>query len=328
MKISKFISDALFDEKSGYYRIKKPIGKNGDFITSPEISQVFGELLAAFLLSSTSNFSGIFSLVEAGSGNATLFFDVINTISKLAVKNNLLAKKFLERCQFHIIEINQSLIDIQKNKLSGFHVKWHQSFKDFAAENQKQLIFFSNEFFDCFPIDQFVSTDIGWCERLTDGFKFFTRDFDPEINKFITSRVGDKLMPFGSIYEYSQEAELFMTDLCCYLAKFGGVAVNIDYGYYFSDFYNSLQSVKDHKKVSIFDFVGESDITSHVNFGSLDKIVKNHSLNSTFLTQGEFLRSLGIEERRKKLESESLSIDRLVCEKRMGQLFKCHIIWK
>ncbi len=327
MKISEFISRALFDENSGYYRKKKPIGKKGDFITSPEISQAFGEVLAAFLLSSTSNSSNNFSLVEAGAGNATLFFDVLNTISKLAESNNSLARSFLERANFHVIEINESLIDIQKDRLSQFHVKWHRSFREFISENNRELVFFSNEFFDCFPIDQFVSTDIGWCERLTDGAKFFHKSFDPEINKFVSSRVGsDK--PFGAIYEYSAEAEIFMADLCSYIKEFGGMAVNIDYGYFYPDFSNSLQSVKNHKKVGIFDFIGESDITSHVNFGILDQIAKNYSLNSSFITQGEFLTSLGIEERRKMLPSESAAIDRLINNDQMGQLFKCHIIWK
>lgn len=327
MKISEFISRALFDEKSGYYRTKKPIGKKGDFITSPEISQVFGELLAAFLLSSTSNSLKEFSLVEAGAGNATLFFDVINTISKLAESNNSLAKTFLERADFHIIEINEALTDIQKEKFSQFHVKWHRSFKDFVSENNRELVFFSNEFFDCFPIDQFVSTDIGWCERLTDGAKFFLKNFDPEIDRFVSGRVGST-KPFGAIYEYSAKAELFMSDLCAHLKNFGGIAVNIDYGYFVSDFSNSLQSIKNHKKVGIFDYVGESDITSHVNFGALDQIAKNYSLSSSLVTQGEFLSSLGIEERRKKLPSESTSIDRLIKDDQMGQLFKCHIVWK
>lgn len=318
MKISHFMHEALFNKDSGYYRTKNPIGKNADFITAPEISQVFGELLAAYILQISSTQKGKISLVEMGAGRGVLFFDILTTIKKLAEKNNEVAADFLSRATFHIIEINEVLRKIQQEKLSEFHVKWHEKFEDFLPEAE-QIFFISNELFDCFPIDQFVNTDIGWCERLIDQGRFVTKNFDKSIN--LTA-------PFGAIFERSESAQKFMTQLCKALKVKGGIAINFDYGYAKTEFANTLQAVKNHQKTQPLENVGESDLTAHVDFGALDKIAKNLDLNSSLITQREFLISLGIEERRRKLKNQDSAIDRLIAPDQMGELFKCHIIWK
>lgn len=325
-KLSDFMSAALFNPQSGYYRTKNPLGKNSDFITAPEISQVFGELLAAYILQIFAGKKNKISLVEMGAGKGTLFFDILFTIKKLAEKNIAPAVDFLERANFHIIEINEVLKKIQQEKLREFKVKWHENFDEFLREAD-EIFFISNELFDCFPIDQFVKTDIGWCERLVDSGKFITANFDPQIHKFVQNLVQIDA-PFGAVFEHSQSARNFMTQLCEALKIKGGIAINFDYGYVKNEFANTLQAIKNHQKTNVLENVGKSDITAHVDFAALDKIAKNCGLNSSLITQREFLISLGMEERRKILKNENSAIDRLIAPDQMGELFKCHIIWK
>ncbi len=347
-KISHFTSRALFHPTSGYYRTRNPLD---DFVTAPEISQVFGELIAAYLLqiSSTKKSKdlhplvaqleampqtrnlplnrGKISLVEMGAGKGTLLRDILVSVKKLAEKKNLQAADFLEHTMFHIIEINEVLKKIQQENLKNFSVTWHENFSDFLREAD-EIFFISNELFDCFPIDQFVKTDIGWCERLIGSGKFITKNFDPEIHQFVQNLVQVDA-PFGAVFEHSFAAKSFMAQLCEALKTRGGIAINFDYGYVKTEFANTLQAVKNHQKVEVLKNVGEADITAHVDFSALEKIAKNFELNSSLITQREFLISLGIEERRKILPpSENSAIDRLISLDQMGELFKTHIIWK
>lgn len=357
VKISQFISEALFNEASGYYRTKNPIGKNSDFITAPEISQTFGELIAVYLLQIFGTKKKKISLVEMGAGIGTLFFDILTTIKKLADKKNPQAVDFLSSATFHIIEINEVLKKIQQEKLKDFSITWHQEFDKFLKSQvpersrgagaqihdpstalgdlAPEIFFISNELFDCFPIDQFVKTDIGWCERLIDSGKFITKNFDPEIDQFVEKEVGS-LTRIGAVFEYSESARNFMSQLCKALIKQGGIAINFDYGYIKNEFANTLQAIKNHQKVNVLENVGSADITAHVDFSALDKIAKNCGLNSSLISQKEFLVGLGIEERRQNLiaknpeKSEEINsaIDRLIAPDQMGELFKCHILWK
>ena len=156
------------------------------------------------------------------------------------------------------------------------------------------------------------------------------------MNELIKNEIGNQLAPIGALYEYSKSAREFMTKLCNILKRNSGLAINIDYGYYKNAFSNSLQAIKNHKKVDVLQDPGKADITSHVDFGALDSIVKDFSLHSSFVTQREFLTALGVEERRKTLINNNpnnsvdinLAIDRLIKCDEMGDLFKVHIIWK
>ena len=335
-KISQFIEERLFDEKSGYYRKAQAIGKDADFITSPEISQSFGEIIAAYLLQIFSSKIRKVSLVEMGAGRGTLFFDVISTIEKLAQKNNNLAADFLKNCQFHIVEISESLTKIQQEKLQNYAIKWHKNFDDFIAENKDEIFFISNELFDCFAIDQYSKTDIGWCERMIENDQFKLANFSAKTNEFVQNALGDESFkaPFGSSFEYSQKAREFMAKLCKAIKKFGGIAISFDYGYFENEFANTLQAVKNHKKTDIFS--KDCDITALVDFKSLVQIAEKEKLQSSLISQREFLTSLGIEDREETLiknnpeKSTEISsqIQRLIDPEQMGELFKCLIIFK
>ncbi len=329
------MSEALFNPASGYYRTKNPIGKNSDFITAPEISQVFGELLAAYFLQIASTKKSLIAFVEMGAGKGTLFFDILSSIKKLAAKNIPQAVDFLERATFHIIEIGEVLRDVQQKNLADFSVSWHENFENFVQKNRDREIFFlSNELFDCFPIDQFVLTEIGWRERIVSDKKFTLAPFEKKTHEFVEKEIAS-LAPIGAVFEYSLEARNFMTQLCGALKKQGGIAINIDYGYIKNEFANTLQALKNHQKCDVLENVGEADLTALVDFLALEKIVKNCGLNSSLISQAQFLTGLGIEERRKNLLTKNPSktseinsaIDRLIASDQMGDLFKCLIIW-
>lgn len=336
-KISEFMFNALFDAKVGYYKTKNPIGKGADFITAPEISQVFGELLAAYLLQVASAKQSQIAFVEMGAGKGTLCEDILGSIQKLADKGVPQAVDFLKRASFHIIEINPVLQGVQKKNLADFSMNWHENFAEFLkVVPEREIFFISNELFDCFPIDQFIQTERGWCERMTDGKKFILNDFNAEIHEFIDQEVGS-IAPIGAFFEYSLAAQDFMKELCIAIYKQGGIAINIDYGYSKNEFANSLQAVKDHQKCNVLETPGEVDITALVDFGALEKVIKEADLESSLITQREFLIGLGIEKRREillqnKTESEkreiNLAIDRLIAIDQMGDLFKCLIVWK
>ncbi|NBV06227.1 MAG: hypothetical protein EBS06_03200 [Proteobacteria bacterium] len=334
-KISDFINQALFDPASGYYRTKNPIGKNSDFITAPEISQVFGEILAAYFVQISTAKKSKIAFVEMGAGKGTLFCDILNSIRKLAEKNIAQAFDFLERTTFNIIEINPVLQKIQQESLRQFHLNWHENFSEFLAQNHdKEIFFLSNELFDCYPIDQFVLTEIGWCERMVKDKKFILADFDKKIHEFVAEEI-KVLAPIGAVFEYNKAAREFITQLCQALKTQGGIAINIDYGYSENKFLNTLQAIKNHQKVDVLQNPAEADITALVDFLSLQKIVEKSGLNSSLISQKEFLISLGVEERRRILieknpmqKSEiNSAIDRLIDSNQMGELFKCLIIW-
>lgn len=333
-KISSFIQDALFNVQNGYYRTKNPIGKNSDFITAPEISQAFGETIAAYLLQLVSARKSRIALVEMGAGKGTLLFDILSSIKKLAEKNIAEAVDFFERVTFSIVEINPVLREIQREKLRQFKVEWRENFSEISLVGS-ELFFLSNELFDCFPIDQFVLTEIGWRERAVDEKKFTLAPFDKKIHDEIEKEIAC-LAPIGAVFERSDSARKFMSQLCQALKTQGGIAINIDYGYVKNEFANTLQALKNHQKVDVLENPGSADITSLVDFHSLQKIAENHGLNSSLVLQKDFLTGLGIEERRKILLAKNpqksteinSAIDRLVGSNQMGELFKCLITWK
>lgn len=345
-KISSFIQEVLFKPGSGYYRKKNPLGKNSDFITAPEISQVFGELIAAYLLQIYSIKKFPISLVEMGAGQGTLFKDILTSIYKLADKNIPQALDFLGCASFHIIEISEVLREIQQKNLCKFgQIFWHEDFKGFLEKaGEKEFFFISNELFDCFPIDQFVKTKEVWRERMIDFIngkhQFVLAEFNQGIHNFLEKEIGVAVLksaPIGAIFEYSQTARNFMSELCEALRSRGGMAIIIDYGYDENEFTNSLQSIKNHQKCPVLENLGESDITALVDFSALRKISESFGLYSSLVSQQKFLVGLGIEGRRKALlkskkadEQREINsaINRLIDSKQMGELFKCLMVWK
>lgn len=353
-KISQIIEQALFDSSKGYYQSQNPLGKDHDFITSPEISQIFGEVIASYLLNYFAQQQMPFALVEMGAGRGVLYQDVLQTIFKLAKKNNL-AQVFLDNASFDIIEINPVLKKIQQKNLQKFSDKivitWHQNFSQFTSKinsSKRRIFFISNELLDCFAIDQYVKTDIGWCERLIEvddqenlsNPRFVIDNFSPKINQFVIEKLGYEIAikaKNNAVFEYSRSLQDFYSQLCQSLQDYQGIAINCDYGYsQYQDFANTLQAVKKHQKIPILQALNGCDITAHVDFFALDKIAHSFKLSSSIVNQRQFLLELGGFQRCQNLSSQNphqakqifQAFERLVSPQEMGELFKFHIIWQ
>ena len=357
ISISQFMNEALFHPHLGYYQQQNPFGRDGDFITAPEISQVFGELIGAYFVGLwQSNYQEKkVHLVEMGAGRGTLMKDLLAFAQKIP--------NFSTMVNVSIIEISPRLQEIQKQNLHGFKVDWYKNFTDFYQQNNDApILFVANELFDCFAIDQFVKTENGWAEKVVgisdDGELNFAltntifncdlaikMQTNQELSQYkTTSQEGilhnDKLpiadRKLGDIFEHSPQAMSFMNELSGAIKRNNGVGLIIDYGYIQSEFQNTLQAIKNHQYVDVLKEAGSCDITALVDFSNLQKIAQTNNLQTSLITQKEFLNSLGIASRREKLLNEknpqqqnqiNSAINRLIDEKQMGELFKALVIW-
>ncbi|MFT6333037.1 MAG: SAM-dependent MidA family methyltransferase [Lentimonas sp.] len=327
LSISNFMDEALFHPKLGYYKKQNPFGKAGDFTTSPEISQVFGELIGAYLIGI---WQGSYSdkkinLVEMGAGKGTLMKDLLTFAKEIP--------EFFKNFNISIIEISPKLCKIQQDNLKNFNISWYENFADFHIENSQNPIFFvSNELFDCFAIDQLIKTENGWAEKMV-GVK--NDDLEFTLLESIKKPNLDKDWQVGDVFEYSPSGNLFMSDLSQAIKSSGGIAIIVDYGYLEST-KNTLQALKNHQYVEPLQEVGNCDITALVNFSVLKNIAVKLDLSTSIISQREFLINLGVEVRREKLllrktpsqvKRINSEIDRLIDEEQMGELFKILIIW-
>lgn len=325
------MNEALFNPKFGYYTTKNPIGKKGDFITSPEISQVFGELIGVYLVNIWQNnySSQKISLVEMGAGHGTLMKDLLNFTQKIP--------GFLQNCSLNIVEISPKLKEIQQQNLKNFNIKWWKNFTDFSKENQQPIFFIANELLDCFPINQYLKINNCWQEKLVglnnEKLDFFLAKEDQKLNQILDQLTKNEAKN-GAIFEHSPILENFLSELFFAIKQNNGIGILIDYGFEKNEFKNTLQAVKSHQFSNILENIGQSDLTSLVNFSHLKGLAKNQQLQNWVITQKEFLESLGIEIRRQKLlenksDSEKKlidsSINRLISENEMGELFKFFI---
>ena len=326
LTVAEFIQICQF-ENDGYYLKNNPIGRANDFITSPEISQMFGEVLAIFLINYWENkIKNNFNLVELGPGKGTLLNDILRTSS--------VNQKFLNSMSLTLIEKNQSLTDIQKKIINYENITWSKEF-DIVNKNIPSIIY-SNEFFDCFPVQQFHKK-VKWYEK-------YVNYNDVEQNfTLVSQQVEDKkILKYLEKFEHVKVAEIarsrdeYFKVVCAFIKKHKGVFITIDYGYKNPPNHLSLQTIYQHKKTHLFENIGNQDITAHVNFDKLISIANKYNLKiETFCSQKDFLISCGIQERKKNLQNNksdeiikkiNVEYDRLVDNSQMGKMFKVLVI--
>ncbi len=308
-----------------YYTQKQPLGPLGDFITAPEISQLFGELLGLWFLEQYQKLGSPrkFYLVELGPGRGTLMADFLR----------FLPSSFIEAMQLYFIDINPYLRSSQERAIAPFKAVWLKSFRDFIASTSNQplpIFLVANEFFDALPTRQFKVKNSTWHEA---GIIYNKKEQQLEISYKASNPPPLYAPPLqeGLIWEYSPKSLSIIKDIVLYIEKNKGSALIIDYG---DDGYgNTLQAVKDHKKVSPLSSCGDIDITTHVNFTALKKSLSKSSI-SIFgpKDQGIFLKNIGIYTRAQNLtriaktaeERSSLfsGLYRLTAPSQMGKLFK------
>jgi NADH dehydrogenase [ubiquinone] 1 alpha subcomplex assembly factor 7 len=327
LSIAQYMAIALHDPAHGYYSARQPIGAAGDFITAPEISQMFGELLGAWIVQAWRD-QGSPSparLVELGPGRGTFMADVLRAAN--------LDPKFLRSIELVLIETSATLREAQTEKLktAPVAVRWTQRFDDSMAD--RPLFLLANEFFDALPIRQYVFTARGWCERMvgvdsTDALAFVLSPvaMTPEVPaKRATPKLGD-------IYENCRTGEGLVEQVATVVAQKGGAALIVDYGYKATaGFGETLQAVAEHSFASVLDSPGEADLSAHVDFAALSAAAERSGARTCGpAAQGAFLKRLGIDIRAEQLsrshpdqaDSIAAGLERLTSPERMGQLFK------
>ena len=331
--IEQYIELCLYSE-NGYYKNSKVIGKVGDFITSPEISQLFGEIVGLFFLSFwKKKINKPFNLVELGPGRGTLLIDILN------INKNF--SEFERSISINLIEKNIELIKEQKTNLKKFNFDFHNInwIDTFNLSNNKPSIIYANEFFDCLPIRQFYKKNNLWYEKMISVNQTYQclQFKDKEIIDASTLKKISKYKP-KEILEISKSREEYFMEICKHISFVKGMIIIIDYGYFDKPNHFTLQSLHNNKKSNVLDNPGLQDITSLVDFNQLIIIAKSYNLNvDIFSTQREFFLSLGIKERAKKIMIKSTKIQkniiknglkRLIDNKNMGTLFKVLVVSK
>ena len=331
--IEKFIKLSLYDQE-GYYSSSNVIGSSGDFITSPEISQLFGEILGLYILNYwQNNIKKKFNLIELGPGRGTLLLDIIKITEKF---NN-----FNVAVSIKLIEKNTNLINKQKTNFNKFNlnlkkIKWH---KDFKSNNIDPVIIIANEFFDCFPIRQFYKKKDIWYEK---KIKYNSAEQTLKIKdiKIKNQKTINYILSYNPLntLEISKSREKYFSKICKHILQVGGMMIAIDYGYLEKPKNFTLQSIYNNKNSNILDNIGYQDITSLVDFKSLISIAKYHNLQiNIFSSQRDFLIQNGIYERTKKIltncktyqkEIIKSGLNRIIDIKNMGAIFKVLVISK
>ena len=327
ISLSTYMEMCLWDDENGYYTSNEVLGEKGDFITSPEISQTFGELIGLWALSFYQQFINKkrLCITELGSGKGTLLKDAIKTICK--VTNNKIDPAIT------ILEKSERLITLQKENLKNKNVKWISDIKGLSLEPQ---IIIANEFFDALPINQYVRNNEGWYEKKVttkNGKLCFTLDnkiWVPSDSVFLDFKIGDTL-------EYSEQAISIFSNICNHLIQCDGILLVVDYGN-ISGVGDTLQAVNKHKFKSVLEKPGQNDLSSHVNFKLLKEIAGKKNLYvSPVREQRNFLLELGIKERLRSLtknvssavaETVNSEVKRLIDPDKMGSLFKVIAITK
>ena len=327
ISLSRYMEICLWDDENGYYTSNQVLGRHGDFITSPEISQTFGELIGLWALSFYQKFidNKRLCITELGSGRGTLLRDAIRTIC-MVTKNKV-------DLDITILEKSERLIALQKENLKNKNIKWISDIKGLSFEPQ---IIIANEFFDALPINQYIRNNEGWYEKkitTKNGKLCFTlgnKIWVPSNSIFSNFKIGDTL-------EHSEQTISIFSNICNHLIQYDGVLLVVDYGN-ISGIGDTLQAVNNHKFRSILEKPGQSDLTSHVNFKLLKEIASKKNLYvSPVKEQQNFLLELGIKERLKSLtknvsstiaEGVETEVKRLIDPDKMGSLFKVIAITK
>lgn len=320
ISVAYYMELALQHPVYGYYKRHDPLGVGGDFITAPEISQMFGEMIGLWCAEVWRAMGSPekFILLELGSGRGTLLQDALRATSKI---NN-----FHKSLRLFMLESNETLCAMQKEKLREFNPVYLDDIGDLPEE---PTIVIANEFFDAMPIYQMVQPSANdldaWSERKIgmDGDNLVFVNIPS-----IPCAENEKVI----IREFSPVSSVLVHFLAEHVAKNGGAGLIIDYGYVSPSGFSTLQAVSGHRRAEVLENPGEVDLTAHVDFAAIGKEALSAGAQVLGPTgQGEFLRAMGIEIRAEILQRQALPLEaeeitsalsRLTDETQMGELFK------
>jgi len=301
MPLAEFMTLCLTDRAHGYYVTRDPLGERGDFVTSPEISQMFGELIGLWMAAVWKQMGEPPNLrvIELGPGRGTMMADALRAAKVMPA--------FRDALVLHLVEVSPALQAAQEKTLEQLPVPmfWHAALKDVP---KGPAIIVANEFFDALPVHQAVKGGRGWHERLIEidavGNLAFTLAPEPlaHFERLLPEAV--RAAPEGSVFEWRSTAVAM--EMGRRLASDGGAALVIDYGHAQSAAGETLQSVGRHAYVDPLTAPGSIDLTAHVDFETLAKAAEAMGAVSYGpIEQSEFLRRLGIETRAANLKANA-----------------------
>lgn len=326
LSVADFMDLCLNHPQYGYYQSREPFGVDGDFVTAPDVSQVFGELIGLWLATAWQQMGrpDPFRLVELGPGRGQLMADLLRATSKVP--------GFLDVADIHLIESSKRLADRQRDALAGVDIAWHERLETVP---DGPLFLIANEFFDALPAHQLVRSGHDWRERLVtvgdeEDLIFAEGDAPVPLSDMLADLA--ETTP-GQIAEISPAREGLARSIGKRLRRDGGLAVIIDYGAWVDRATgDTLQAVKAHQQVDPLSSPGEVDLTTQVDFRRLGLAAADGGADVFGpVPQGTFLRTLGIDMRMAALlkgaddsQRQSLreALFRLTDASAMGELFK------
>ena len=328
ISVEHYMDVCLADATAGYYPSKQPIGASGDFITAPEVSQVFGELLGlwAFAVWQSMGSPHPVILAELGPGRGTLMADALRALRRLP--------GFMRGAKVSLVETSPPLRRAQEDSLadSGADVSWHETVETLP---DGPLIVIANEFIDALPVRQLVWRDGEWRERCVTiasngGFKFCEGQVLPV--KDLQRNAELRQLSDGSILEIRPAANAVIAALAKRTKDAPIAALIIDYGHEATECGDTLQAVSRHKFANPLEAPGNVDLTAHVDFGALRDTAHGNDLAAYGpKPQRALLLELGLEARLERLcedagpeqrEALMAGAERLVGPAAMGVLFK------
>jgi SAM-dependent MidA family methyltransferase len=322
--VAAFMTRCLHDPIDGYYATRPAVGERGDFITAPLVSQMFGELIGLWLVETWRGLGAParFLLAEAGPGDGALMAD--------ALRAARLDPAFGAAGRLWLVEASRPLRERQAERLADAAPRWVSALEGLPAD--APLLLVANELLDCLPARQFQRTPTGWAERMVGLGDRGELAFGLRPAVLADAPEG---APVGAVIERSPAQEAFAAELAGRLVRQGGAALLIDYGRAEPGPGDTLQAIQAHRKVCPLAAPGEADLTVHVEFPAVLGAARAAGASVGLLTQGEFLRRLGIETRAAALQRArpdradvvARQLERLVAPDQMGELFKAAAIW-
>ena len=328
MPVWRYMELCLTHPQHGYYVARDPLGREGDFTTSPEVSQMFGELLGLWTASvwKAIDSPSVLRLIELGPGRGTMMADALRALRVLP--------PLYQSLSVHLVEINPVLRNKQKSTLAGVrNIAWHQRLDDVP---DGPSVILANEYFDVLPIHQVVKRETGWHERVVEidgnGLLVFgtAAEPTPRFEALLPPLV--RAAPVGAVFEWRPDAEIMR--IATRVRDQGGAALIIDYGHLRSDVGDTFQAIARHSFTDPLKNPGQADITAHVDFQALARAAEDLGAEVHGpVPQGDFLKRLGIETRAVTLmakttpeisEDISGALKRLIGGGRggMGSMFK------
>lgn len=299
MPVSRYMQICLTHPEYGYYLKRDPLGRDGDFTTAPEISQMFGELVGLWA-ASVWNAMGMpqeVKFIELGPGRGTMMADALRAVRILPA--------FHEAISVHLVEASPTLRDKQREKLAETaYVEWYDSIDDVP---EGPAIILANEFFDALPIHQAIKQDDGWHERvieIDDDILAYgiAREPMPRFEVLLPPVV--RAAPNGAIFEWRPDNQIIT--IARRLRDQGGAALIIDYGHLRSDAGDTFQAIARHNYTNPLKNAGLADVTAHVDFQALARAAEDVGARAHGpVEQGAFLNRLGIETRAQALSKNA-----------------------